>query len=152
MLQGTTTSPTLSTLGINFYPISNFVSYSNLSSHHKLFTLKLSSISEPTSYSTDVLDPNWKGVINNELQSLINTHTWDLTPLPHNKCVIGCKWIFKLNFLANGTIERYKAHLVAKGFNQIDGLDYYDAFSHVIKMTTIRLLLSIVANQNWFLH
>lgn len=57
-----------------------------------------------------------------------------------------------MEFLANGTIERYKALLVSKGFNQTEGLDYHKKFSLVIKMTTIRLLLSIASSQNWFLH
>lgn len=81
MLQGTTTFPLLS-LCTNLYPISNFISCSKLSSDHKLFTLKLSSIYEPTSYYAVIMDPNWKGAIDNELQSLISIHTWDLTTPP----------------------------------------------------------------------
>lgn len=75
MLQDNNASPTLSTQGIILYPIYIFVSYSNLSHHHKRSNLKLSSISEATLYYTAILDPNWKRDIDNELKSLINNHT-----------------------------------------------------------------------------
>ncbi|XP_004515732.1 uncharacterized protein [Cicer arietinum] len=105
----------------------------------------------PNQFKEAIKYSNWRLAINSELRSLLNNNTWELTTLPSDKKVIGCKWVFKLKFHANGTIERYKARLVAKGFNQTEGLDYLDTFSHVVKMTTIRLLLSIAAIKNWFL-
>lgn len=72
-------------------------------------------------------------------------------PLPSHKKAIGCKWVFKVKLHANGTVERYKSLLVAKGFTQTKGLDYMDTFSTVVKMTTIRDLLAIVAVHNWLL-
>lgn len=72
--------------------------------------------------------------------------------LPPNKREIGCKWVFKLKFLPNDTVERYKVRLVAKDFNQTNGLDYQETFSHVIKITTIRVLLSIYSSLNWHVH
>lgn len=62
---------------------------------------------------------------------------------------IDCKWVFKAKLYANGTIERYKAHLVAKGFTQTKGLDYTDTFSSVVNMTTIRVLFAIASVHNW---
>lgn len=75
----------------------------------------------------------------------INSHT-------HNKNAIGYKWIFKLKYLANGTIERYKAHTIVKGFTRNEGLDYQQAFSPIIKMTNIRLLLPNATYQGLYLH
>jgi hypothetical protein len=54
-----------------------------------------------------------------------------------------------LKLHADGTIERHKAILVAKGFTQIEGIDYTDTFSPVVKMTIVRVFMAIVASQNW---
>ena len=62
------------------------------------------------------------------------------------------KWVFKVKMHADGSIERYKAQLVAKGFKQWYGLDYEDTFSIVVKPTTIRLLLSLVVAKGWSLR
>lgn len=54
-------------------------------------------------------DPHWQRAIQEELQSLTNTNTWDITPFPLNKKVVGSKWVFKLKFKPDGTIDRHKA-------------------------------------------
>jgi len=60
-----------------------------------------------------------------EIVALENTRTWKLVDLPPNVKPIGCKWIYKIKYYADGSIERYKSRLVAKGYNQIEGLDYF---------------------------
>lgn len=82
---------------------------------------------------------------------MIAINNWPLVPLPSQKKAIGCKWRFKLKLHANGTVERFKACLVAKGFTQTEGLDYTDNFSPVVKMTTIRVLMAIVVVNDWTL-
>lgn len=68
-----------------------------------------------------------------------------------NKQPIGCKWVYKITFRSNGTIERYKAQLVAKGYNQVEELNYQETFAPVAKLVTVRLL-AVVSTQQWFLH
>ena len=64
---------------------------------------------------------------------------------------IGCRWVFSIKYLSNGSIERYKARLVAQGYTQIYGIDYEETFAPVAKMNTIRILVTLVVQFNWYL-
>jgi len=79
---------------------------------------------------------------------LESNQTWKIVLLPKNKTVIGCKWVFKIKYNTDGTVERYKARLMAKGYTQTEGIDYIETFSLVAKMTTVRLLLSLTSIYN----
>lgn len=82
-----------------------------------------------------------------EYDALVRNRTWELVPPNSKKNVVGCRWIFKIKRLPNGSIDRYKARLIAKGFNQRSCVDYYDTFSPV----TARLVISIAISQGWSL-
>ena len=73
-------------------------------------------------------------------------------PLPPGVKSIGSKWIFNMKFQANGSIEQYKPHLVAKGFTPIPSKDYNAIFTPVVKLTIVRLLISLAASNSWLLH
>ncbi|XP_050144052.1 uncharacterized mitochondrial protein AtMg00810-like [Malus sylvestris] len=83
------------------------------------------------------------------MAALTQQHTWTLVPLPPNKNLVGCKWIYKVKRHPDGSVARYKARLVAKGFSQAAGLDYYETFSPVVKPTTVRLMFSLAATYGW---
>ncbi|CAL5369179.1 unnamed protein product [Camellia sinensis] len=104
---------------------------------------------EPRSYKEACHDPNWIAVMNDELTALARTQTWDLVPFPAGKNVIGCKWVYKVKTLSDGSLERYKACLVAQGFSQEFGIDYDETFAPVAKMTTVRTLISVAAAHQW---
>ena len=63
-----------------------------------------------------------------------------------------CKWVFTVKYKSNGTVERYKTHLVAKGFTQMYRIDYQETFAPIAKLSTIRVLLLLVANLDWSLQ
>ncbi|KAM1723464.1 hypothetical protein COP2_022338 [Malus domestica] len=87
-----------------------------------------------------------------EYDALMHNHTWSLVPYSLSMNVIGCKWVFKVKRKADGSIERHKAQLVAKGFNQQEGLDYDETFSPVVKPATIRTILSLAVSFGWTLQ
>ncbi|GJZ26249.1 cysteine-rich receptor-like protein kinase 8 [Tanacetum coccineum] len=95
----------------------------------------------PKSYSQTAKDLRWIDAMNEELKALEENKTWTLTLLPPNKKAIGYKWVYKIKFHSDGTVERYKARLVAQGFTQQERIDYTETFAPVAKMVTVRTLL-----------
>jgi histone deacetylase 1/2 len=90
--------------------------------------------------------------MNQEYAALIKNHTWHLVPMPKGKNIIGSKWVYKVKRKADGSVDRYKACLVAKGYKQRYGIDYEDTFSPVVKAATIRLVLSVAISRGWSLR
>ncbi|CAJ2634277.1 unnamed protein product [Trifolium pratense] len=94
----------------------------------------------------------WQEAINDEMDSLESNKTWHLVDLPPGCKPIGCKWILKKKLKPDGTVEKYKARLVAKGFRQRENIDFFDTFSPVTRITSIRVLISIAAIYNLIVH
>ncbi|KAK0584804.1 hypothetical protein LWI29_018907 [Acer saccharum] len=93
----------------------------------------------------------WELAMKDEMKSLISNQTWELAKLPEGKKALHNKWVFRIKEKHDGS-KRYKARLVVKGFQQIEGIDYSEIFSPVVKLTTIRLVLSIVAEKGLYLE
>ena len=125
------------------HPLSSHVSYHHLSPSYKTFCCAISSLVEPQFYYQAVSDPQWQAAMAAEIAALKANNTWTLTPLLPDKKSIGYKWVYKIKYKANGSIERYKARLVAKCFTQKEGIDYFETFSPVAKMVSVRVLLAI---------
>jgi Reverse transcriptase (RNA-dependent DNA polymerase) len=93
--------------------------------------------------------PKWQHTIEHEIETLERAGTWDTVPCPEGKNVVGSKWVFRLKRKADGAIDKYKARLVARGFTQIYGIDYFNTFSPVAKLASIRTILAIAACYDW---
>ena len=131
------------------YPLSNFVSFDNQSSSYQAFVSKLSSIKIPKPVRKALRNENWKKAILEEMRALKKNNTWELVNLPKGKTKVGCKWVFTTKHRANGTLERYKVRLVAKGYTQTHEIDYQETFALVAKMNIVRILLSLATNFDW---
>ena len=84
-----------------------------------------------------------------ELDALHKTHTWDMTTLAPGKSTVGCKWVYEIKTQADGSVERYKARLIARGFTQEYGIDYEETFAPVACLTYIRSLIAVAAIHHW---
>jgi hypothetical protein len=72
---------------------------------------------------------DWDTTMNEEYHSLMENDTWDLVPLPKGRKLVRCKWVYITKYASDGSVERHKAQLVAKGFSQVEGIDYNETFS-----------------------
>lgn len=87
-----------------------------------------------------------------EIATLEGNDTWELTELPPHKKPISCKGIYKVKYIPYGTVDKYKARIVVKGYTQVEGEDFYDSFSPVAKVDTIRLVFALAAARGWYVH
>ena len=118
-------------------PMSNYVSNHRLSESNKLFVNQLSTVDIPNSVQEALADPRWKAAMNEEMKSLQKNETWELVECPPRKKPVGCRWIYTVKYKANGSIERFKARLVAKEYTQTYGIDYIETFAPVAKINTV---------------
>jgi hypothetical protein len=94
----------------------------------------------------------WKEAIRSEMDSIVSNATWEAVQHPYGCKSIGSKWVFKKKLRPDGTIERYKARLVIKGYSQKKGENFFYTHSPVARMTTICVLLSLAASHGLLVH
>jgi hypothetical protein len=94
----------------------------------------------------------WKEAIQDEIDSIMQNNTWKLADLPPGCKPLGSKWIFKRKMKVDGSIDKYKARLVIQGFRQKEGIDFFDTYAPVARISTIRLLLALAAIHNLVIH
>ncbi|RVW34481.1 Retrovirus-related Pol polyprotein from transposon RE2 [Vitis vinifera] len=96
------------------HPIAKYISYSNLSDNYRAFTTNISKLVVPRNIQEALDEPSWKLAVFEEMNALKKNGTWEVVDLPKEKKVVGCKWVFMIKSKADGSVERYKARLVAK--------------------------------------
>lgn len=104
---------------------------------------------DPVTVDEALKREEWRGAMEDELQSIQKNQTWEEADLPEGKNVIGLKWIYKTKFLADGSVEKYKARLVVRGFTQQQGIDYEETFAPVARFETVRMILALAAQKEW---
>ena len=110
----------------------------------------ITSSGDPTTFQEAIHNEEkgrWMSSIMEEIQSLHKNQTWDLVELLEGKKAIGCKWVYKKKeVVLEKDDEKFKARLVAKGYSQRKGVDYDDIFSPMVRHTSIRTMLGLVAH------
>ena len=134
------------------YPIAHYVSTHRLSESSKSFINDISTMHIPTKVSEALLDVKWAAAMKEEMTALQKNKTWELVSLPEGKKLVGCRWVFTIKQNPDGSIDKCKAILLARGFTQTHGVDYNETFAPVAKINTIRVLLSLAANLDWHLQ
>lgn len=117
----------------------------NLLNFHMAFVM-----GEPTNYRQALVHEKcdeWKRAMKEEYDSLIKNETWELVDKPKDAKIVDNKWVYKVK-LENNNQTRYKARLVARGFTQEYGVNYYETFSPVVRFTSIRTILAIAAKRD----
>ncbi|KAH9763606.1 retrovirus-related pol polyprotein from transposon RE1 [Citrus sinensis] len=104
---------------------------------------------EPSNVDEALSDSKWKAAMQAEFDALIRNKTWSLVPMNPEYKLVGCKWVFRTKYNTDGSVSKYKARLVAKGFHQRASIDYSETFSHVVKSSTVRVILSLAVMQSW---
>ena len=109
-------------------------------------------VQKPVTFNEAVEHGEWKMAMQSEYDAVMKNQTWKIVDCPHNVKPIGCKWVYRIKYKANGDIDKYKARLVAKGFAQKEGIDYEETFAPTAKWNTIRIVLALAAQNGWKVH
>uniref|UniRef100_A0A2N9G141 Uncharacterized protein n=1 Tax=Fagus sylvatica TaxID=28930 RepID=A0A2N9G141_FAGSY len=104
---------------------------------------------EPPSFTIASALTPWVAAMEDEYSALYKQGTRTLVPPAPSQNIVGCKWVYKIKRHADGSISRFKARLIAKGFHQQAGLDYDETFSLVIKPTIVKIILTLAAQFSW---
>ncbi|KAH9688658.1 hypothetical protein KPL70_015204 [Citrus sinensis] len=118
----------------------------------KIYTVKRlarEKIDTPASVEEALKNKKWETTMREKFEALQKNRTWELVPPSRDLKVVGNKWVYKVKYNPDGTIARYKARPVAKGFHQTAGIDFNETFSPVAKSPTIRIVLNLAVMNNW---
>ena len=87
-----------------------------------------------------------------EYSSIMKNDVWEVVPRPEGKSVVTSRWLYKVKHVADGSIEKFKVRFVARGFSQVEGVDYEESSSHVARYTLTLSIISIALDMGWKIH
>ncbi|KAJ4747387.1 Retroelement pol polyprotein-like [Rhynchospora pubera] len=134
------------------YPIAHYVNCDKFSVAHRKFLAAITAKKEPDHFGEAMKDINWRKAMQTEIEALERNNTWSIEDLPSNKKAIGCKWVYRIKYNSDGSVERYKARLVVLGNRQVEGIDFKETFAPVAKMVSVRTFLAVAVAKDWELH
>jgi hypothetical protein len=108
--------------------------------------------SEPSCYEEASSKLIWRDAMMEEYQSIMKNGVWDISLRPEGKSVVTSKWIYKIKQTTDGSIEKHKAIFVARGFSQVEGIDYEETFAPIAQYTSIQMIISFATSMGWRLH
>ncbi|MCO5600798.1 hypothetical protein L7F22_054914 [Adiantum nelumboides] len=126
------------------YPVDK-LRYDGYVAKHFAFMAKVAPDVEPICFEEVATNVKWQEAMNEEMDALYGNGTWDLVPLPKGKKLIGCRWVYKIKHNSDGSLSKYKAGLVAKGYALIYCIDYEETFAPLA-------IIVVVAMNGWILH
>jgi len=113
---------------------------------HRKFLTTITVEREPIHYSEAVKDSHWRDAMQHEIEALEMNETWVVEDLSPGKKALGCKWVYKIKYQSNGSID------VILRNHQIGGIDYTETFASVAKMVIARVFLAVAVANNWEVH
>ena len=129
------------------YVISGVNQIDDQISHFALF-----SDHDPIAFHDAIKESKWQKAMDEEIEAIEKSNTWELTNLPKGQKSIGVKWVYKKKLNADGKVDKYKARLVVKGYKQEYEVDYKEVFAPVAGLDTIRLVISVAAQNLWSIY
>ncbi|XP_057990269.1 disease resistance protein RPV1-like [Hevea brasiliensis] len=112
----------------------------------------MTAMMEPTGYEDATTDQKWVAAMKEELNMIEKNQTWELVDRSKDKKAIGVKWVYRSKLNSDGSVNKYKARLVVKGYAQMFGVDFSKIFAPVARMDTIRMLLAVATQKDWVVH
>ena len=109
-------------------------------------------LNEPLTFTKASTHSGWIEAMQQEIKAIMKNHTWELVDRPDQKVPITAKWIYKLKKDTNGVVTKLKARIVARGFQQTEGVTFSEIFAHVVRWSTIRTILALAASHSWPIH
>eukprot|EP00253_Pinus_taeda_P010027 PITA_10027 len=107
---------------------------------------------EPSSFQEATQHQVWVDAMVEEYNSIMTNNVWEVVSRPEDRLVVGSRWIYKIKYAANGSVGKYKARFVAKGYAQKEGIDYEETFASVARYTSIGSVIFLAAQMGWEIH